>query len=81
MGTRTGTSLPRTAFASSLMVLYKHRSSRKNRNTLSEINQNNKLLEVIKKVIKKVYCSLDIVVSNNTFSYTFCVGVTDQMTE
>ena len=47
VGPRTGTSRPRTAFASFQMVLCKHRSSRKNRNTLSEINQNSKLLEVI----------------------------------
>lgn len=24
---------------------------------------------------ESVYCSLDIVVSNNTFAYTFCIGL------
>lgn len=84
VGSRTETSLPGTIFAFFQIVLYEHRSSRKNRYILSEISQNTKSLEVISlwvsSLCESVYCSLNTVVSNNTLLFTFCVGITDQMT-
>lgn len=84
VGARTGILLPRTAFTSFQMILYKHRSSRKNRNSVSETRQNTELLEVTSQWesshCESVYGSLNTVVSNNTLSYTFCVCITDRMT-